>query len=88
MRRLKRKTQRPAGRPARSGVSLSEVLMSLGLMSIGIAFIAGIFPLAALRTLRATNLTNATILRFNAEAAIATQEDFAGTRRALIHNPR
>ena len=87
MRRLKRITHRPSGRPARSGVSLSEVLMSLGLMSIGIAFIAGIFPLAALRTLRATNLTNATILRFNAETAIAVIRDARGTDRALIHNP-
>ena len=87
MRRLNRITRRPFGRPARSGVSLSEVLMSLGLMSIGIAFIAGIFPLAALRTLRATNLTNATILRFNAEAAIAVTTDALGTSRALIHNP-
>jgi len=70
----------------RRGVSLVEVLMSLGLMSIGIAFIAGIFPLAALRTLRATNLTNATILRYNAEAAIATTTDSFGTR-VLIHDP-
>ncbi|MDD9922907.1 MAG: hypothetical protein OXQ92_11610, partial [Boseongicola sp.] len=61
--------------------------MSLGLMSIGIAFIAGIFPLAALRTLRATNLTNATILRYNAEAAIAVTTDALGTPQALIHNP-
>jgi len=60
--------------------------MSLGLMSIGIAFIAGIFPLAALRTLRATNLTNATILRYNAEAAIATTTDSFGTR-VLVHDP-
>lgn len=87
MRRLNRKTLRPSRRPARSGVSLSEVLMSLGLMSIGIAFIAGIFPLAALRTLRATNLTNATILRYNAEAAIAVTTDALGTPQALIHNP-
>lgn len=88
MRRLNRQTHRPAGRhSARRGVSLAEVLMSLGLMSIGIAFIAGIFPLAALRTLRATNLTNATILRFNAEAAIAVTADALGTNRALIHNP-
>lgn len=88
MRRLTHRTRNLIGRhPQRSGVSLSEVLMSLGLMSIGIAFIAGIFPLAALRTLRATNLTNATILRFNAEAVIAVTTDSLGTRRALIHNP-
>lgn len=70
----------------RRGVSLSEVLMSLGIMSIGIAFIAGIFPLAALRTLRATNLTNATIARYNAEAAIASLDN-NGIVRALIHDP-
>jgi hypothetical protein len=87
MRRLKRQIQRPVKGRGRRGVSLVEVLMSLGLMSIGIAFIAGIFPLAALRTLRATNLTNSTILRFNAEAAIATVTDSSGTLKALIHNP-
>jgi hypothetical protein len=87
MRRLKRQTLLRVKGRGRRGVSLVEVLMSLGLMSIGIAFIAGIFPLAALRTLRATNLTNSTILRFNAEAAIATVTDSAGTLKALIHNP-
>ena len=87
MRRLTRHIPIRVTSPGRRGVSLVEVLMSLGLMSIGIAFIAGIFPLAALRTLRATNLTNSTILRFNAEAAIATISDGQGTARALIHNP-
>ena len=87
MRRLTRHISIRVTGPGRRGVSLVEVLMSLGLMSIGIAFIAGIFPLAALRTLRATNLTNSTILRFNAEAAIATISDGQGTARALIHNP-
>lgn len=87
MRHLKRQIPQQFKSRGRRGVSLTEVLISLGLMSIGIAFIAGIFPLAALRTLRATNLTNSTILRFNAEAAIAAISDGAGTAKALIHNP-
>jgi hypothetical protein len=59
-------------RPAwnRSGVTITEVLMSLAIMGIGIVVVASLFPAAVLRTIHATQLTNGTILRYNAEVAI------------------
>ena len=57
----------PIGRHA-TGSTLSEVLVSLAIMSIGVISLASIFPISVLRSLQATQLTNATNLRYNAEA--------------------
>jgi hypothetical protein len=54
----------------RSGVTLVEVLMSLLVMSIGVLSVATMFPISVLRALQATNLTHATVLRYNAQAAL------------------
>lgn len=54
----------------RRGTTLTEVLMSIVLMGIGCVTLATLFPIAILRTTRATQQTNATIHRFNAEAMI------------------
>ncbi|MHC4880945.1 MAG: hypothetical protein ACYTGL_31220 [Planctomycetota bacterium] len=54
-------------RPLR-GTTLTEVLMSLMIMGIGVVSIATLFPLSAQRALQATHMTNATVLRYNAEA--------------------
>lgn len=56
----------------RSGVTLVEVLMSLMIMSIGIAGVATLFPVAALRSAQATKLTNAAMVKRNAEAIVHT----------------
>lgn len=56
----------------RHGVTLTEVLMSLMIMSIGVVSLATLFPLAAARTIEATSYTNSTILRHNAVALIET----------------
>jgi prepilin-type N-terminal cleavage/methylation domain-containing protein len=53
------------------GVTLTEVLISMMIMSVGVLMVMSLFPVAALRTLQATQLTNATILRYNVEALIA-----------------
>ncbi|MBS0204031.1 MAG: hypothetical protein JSS49_14085 [Planctomycetes bacterium] len=55
---------------ARAGVTLSEVLVSMLLMSIGVVSLATLFPISVLRTAQATQLTHAVFLRNNAEAAI------------------
>ena len=52
----------------RSGVTLTEVLMSLMIMSIGISAVAVLFPISVLRSVQATQLTNAAILKRNAQA--------------------
>ncbi|MCC7422902.1 MAG: hypothetical protein IT428_21715 [Planctomycetaceae bacterium] len=70
-RRLPHRGRRPAAAPpARSGTSLVEVLMSLLVMGVGVVAVATLFPASVLRSVQATQLTNATILRYNAEAAI------------------
>jgi len=52
------------------GVTLIEVLMSLMIMSIGISSVAVLFPVSVLRSVQATQLTNAAILKYNAEAMV------------------
>lgn len=64
----------------RRGVTLTEVLMSLMIMSIGVVSLATLFPISTLRVLEATNLTNSAIARFNAEGIVDSFD-------TMIHNP-
>ncbi len=57
-------------RSKRGGTTLTEVLMSLMLMGIGVVSLATLFPISALRVLEATHMTNSTVLRFNAEGVL------------------
>jgi type II secretory pathway pseudopilin PulG len=58
--------------PVRSGATLTEVLMSLLIMSIGIVSVITMFPLAVLRSIQATQLTNARMMTQNTEQAFRT----------------
>ena len=62
------------------GTTLTEVLMSIMILSIGIISLATLFPISVIRALQATQLTNATHLRFNAETTIDTLPK-------IVHNP-
>ena len=64
----------------RAGVTLTEVLMSLMIMGIGVVSLATLFPISTLRVLEATNLTNSTVARFNTEGIIDSFPQ-------MIHNP-
>lgn len=64
----------PAPLPARSGTTLTEVLVSVLIMSIGIVSLSSMFPLSMVRQIQATQLTNATILRYNAEAMLTADQ--------------
>lgn len=64
----------------RFGATLSEILISLMVMSIGVVSLATLFPISVLRSIQATQLTNATIHRLNAEQLIELYP-------RLIHNP-
>jgi len=55
-----------AARP-RQGATLIEVLMSLLIMGIGVTSVISIFPIAWMRSIQATQLTNARMMRHNAE---------------------
>ncbi len=59
----------------RAGVTLTEVLMSLMIMSIGISAVAVLFPISVLRSVQATQLTNAAILKSNAEALLDAKKE-------------
>ncbi|MEZ6034833.1 MAG: prepilin-type N-terminal cleavage/methylation domain-containing protein [Planctomycetaceae bacterium] len=52
------------------GVTLVEVLMSLLIMSIGVSAVAALFPISVLRSIQATQLTNAAILKTNVETVL------------------
>lgn len=59
----------------RSGVTLTEVLMSLMIMSIGISAVAVLFPISVLRSVQATQLTNAAILKRNAQSLLDMRQE-------------
>ncbi len=64
----------------RHGVTITEVLVSLAVMSIGVVAVATLFPLSVLRTVQATQLTNAAQLKYNFEGMTgARPEIFAGS---------
>lgn len=52
------------------GVTLVEVLMALMIMSIGVSAVAVLFPIATLRSIQATQLTNGAIVKYNVEELI------------------
>lgn len=66
--------------PRRDGVTLSEILISMMVMSVGVVSLATLFPISILRSIQATQLTNATIHRLNAEELI-------GLFPRLVHDP-
>ena len=43
----------------RRGVTLTEVLMSMLIMAIGVSFVAAVFPLSLLRSIQGAQLTGA-----------------------------
>ncbi len=64
----------------RGGVTLIEVLMSLLVMGVGVTAVATLFPMSVLRAVQGTQLTNAALLRYNAEAMM-------DVNRGLVLNP-
>ena len=73
-------TRERDGGVGRAGTTLTEVVMSLLIMSIGIVSVATLFPIATLRTLEANKQTNSTISRFVSESLIDVDPSF-------VHNP-
>lgn len=70
---MRRMSPRFAALPASAspaGLTLVEVLMSMMVASIGVLSVIVLLPLSFVRSVQATNLTNGTILRYNAESQI------------------
>ena len=64
------RTRAPRSGPPAAGMTLVEVLMSMLVMGIGVLGVVSLLPLAFVRAVQATNLTNGTILRYNTESMI------------------
>ncbi|MDC0176250.1 hypothetical protein OAJ60_04890 [Planctomycetaceae bacterium] len=71
---------RPTMSTQATGATLTEVLMSMMILSIGVLSVASLFPVGILSSARATQLTHAALLRQNAEAVLALNSN-------LIHDP-
>ncbi|RLT21206.1 MAG: hypothetical protein DWI29_02365, partial [Planctomycetota bacterium] len=54
---------------------MTEVLMSMLIMSIGVSSVAVLFPISVLRSVQATQLTNAAILMTNAKALVQMRKE-------------
>ena len=54
--------------PGRQGATLTEVLVALLILSIGLVSLATLFPLATIRSAKAVQMTTAADMRYNAEA--------------------
>ena len=61
---------------ARQGATLSEVLISILIMSIGLVSVASLFPLAMVRSIHGHALTTATNLRYTAEGQLDLHPEF------------
>ncbi|WP_145372701.1 type IV pilus modification PilV family protein [Maioricimonas rarisocia] len=61
---------------ARDGATLTEVLISILVMSVGVLSVMAMFPISILRSIQATQLTNAAILRENVRQQIALFPQF------------
>lgn len=70
-----------------SGATLTEVLISMMIMGIGIVSLATLFPISVLRSIQATQLTNATMLRYNAEALMDLNPNILSPRRTSASAP-
>lgn len=57
-----------------AGLTLVEILMSLLVTGIGVLGVVALLPIAFVRAVQATNLTNGTILRYNAESMIQVNQ--------------
>jgi hypothetical protein len=65
-----RHVSKPTASVSRGGLTLVEILMSLMVAGIGILSVIVLLPLSFVRSVQATNLTNGTILRYNAQSQI------------------
>ena len=57
-------------KPARGGATLSEVLIAILIMGIGLVGVISLFPAAVMRSVQGNTLTVGTSLRFNAESML------------------
>ena len=83
----RRTEQNPAALAARrEGSTLTEVLVALLIMSIGLVSVAVMFPLSVLRSIKGAQLTAATDARYNAEGALAMYPNILDNPLFFVQN--
>jgi len=70
-----------------TGVTLSEVLISMLIMSIGVVSLATLFPISVLRSIQASQLTNATLLSKNAGARLTFDSSLLNNTNIPLTSP-
>jgi hypothetical protein len=55
---------------SRSGATLTEVLMAILIMAVGVISVFTLFPISVLRTIQATQQTNSKILKYNVDELV------------------
>ncbi|MEZ5940843.1 MAG: hypothetical protein R3C18_05600 [Planctomycetaceae bacterium] len=60
----------------RSGASLTEVLIAILILSIGVSSVFALFPISILSSIKATQLTNAKLMQGNVEQYIRTNPGY------------
>lgn len=73
--------------PFRSGTTLTEVLISLLAMSVGVVAAASLFPLSVLRSVQARQITQATILRYSAESWLRVHQPLLKENKRIESPP-
>ena len=69
-----------------AGVTISEVLISMVIMAIGVVSLATLFPASVLRSIQASQLTNSALLSKNAKARLTYDTSLLSNRVVLIPN--
>lgn len=91
MKRFRTVSPQAAATNPRGGTTLTEVLMSILCMGIGVVAVASLFPIALLRSVQATQLTSGTILRMNAETLMDIYDELPvmalDQSKNLLFNP-
>lgn len=78
---------KPPATDNRAGATLTEVLMAILIMGIGMIGVISLFPAAVLRSVQAHALTTSANLRYNAEAAIAIYPQLLANPERNLGNP-
>lgn len=68
----------------RAGTTLSEVLVALLVMAVGVVSLITLFPISVLRSAQAAHLTNAANLRYNVEALLGARPELYSISRGWV----
>ena len=68
----------PTGGVPSAGFTLIEIMLAMGIMAVGMAMVAALFPAAILQSKDADHYTKSVLISRNAEAVICAEANYAG----------